>query len=282
VRALCCVFLFFTARLIRAEPGCGGVSEFPVQFREGLVWVEVNVQQHKEPLHFLLDSGASASVLNLSTARQLGLALGPQVTVLGVCAKLTGNWPVKISAKVGAVALPGEVLALDLSKLSRVCSNSVDGLIGADFFRDRVVQIDYQAQKVRLLETSPRGSRRQTLPLESRRCGLRVPVSINDGQRQWVRLDTGCATALQWVTTKISTDGCTSKLAVGLAEVPIPQTVTSVTLGGQRVDGVAAGLHRKAIFPGEAGLLGNGMLARFGVVTIDSKAGCVILGSPSQ
>jgi hypothetical protein len=41
---------------------------------------------------------------------------------------------------------------------------------------------------------------------------------------------------------------------------------------------VPTGLHRKAIFPGESGLLGNGVLAQFGVVTIDAKAGRLILG----
>jgi hypothetical protein len=36
--------------------------------------------------------------------------------------------------------------------------------------------------------------------------------------------------------------------------------------------------HPKAIFPGESGLLGNGLLAQFGVVTIDAKAGRLIPG----
>ena len=64
-------------------------------FREGLIWVEVNVPQSKEPLHFLLDSGASVSVLNLSTAQRLGLQLGPKVSVTAVATTLTGHWPVK-------------------------------------------------------------------------------------------------------------------------------------------------------------------------------------------
>src|SRR5262249_44731524 len=151
-------------------------------------------------------------VINVATARRLGLVLGPKATVRSVCTTLTGFWPVRLSAKAGGVELPSEFLGLDLSKLSQACSNSVDGLIGADFFRGRIVQIDYQAQKVRLLGSSLPASAAQTVPLEVRRCGFHVPITVNNGHRQWVRLDTGCATALQWVTTGVSTNRCTSRL----------------------------------------------------------------------
>jgi len=45
-------------------------------------------------------------------------------------------------------------------------SRSVDGLIGADFFRDRVVEIDYTAQKLRVLATSPPADATNAVPLE--------------------------------------------------------------------------------------------------------------------
>jgi hypothetical protein len=103
-------------------------------------------------------------------------------------------------------------------------------------------------------------------------------VNVNGGKRQWVRVDTGCATAFQWVTSKERAERCTSKLAVGLAELSIPQTMVGLRIGNHHLDTVPTGLHRKAIFPGESGLLGNGLLAQFGVVTIDARAGRLILG----
>lgn len=93
-----------------------------------------------------------------------------------------------------------------------------------------------------------------------------------------MRVDTGCATAFQWVTSKEPIERCASKLAVGLTEFSIPQTMTGVRLRKNYFDTVPTGLHRKAIFPGELGLLGNGLLAQFGVVTIDAKVGRLILG----
>ena len=273
-----CVILVFVGRLLLAETAASPVSELPIQFREGLLWAEVSVPQSNEPLHFLVDSGASASVVNLSTARRLGLKLGPKVTVTAVATTLTGHWPVKLSAQASGLELPDEYLALDLSKLSSACSRPVDGLIGADFFRGRIVEIDYAAHKLRVLDVAPSVEATNAVPLEARPCGFRVAVNVNGGRSQWVRVDTGCATAFQWVTSKERADRCTSKLAVGLAELSIPQTMTGLRIGNHQIDTVPTGLHSKAIFPGESGLLGNSLLAQFGVVIIDAKSGRLFLG----
>jgi hypothetical protein len=278
VRFWLSAILVISIRLLQAEPMASTSCELPIQFREGLLWMEVSVPQSKENLHFLVDSGASASVVNLGTARRLGLELGPKVSVTAVATTLTGRYPVKLSAKANQLELPGEYLALDLSKLSGACSRPVDGLVGADFFRDRVVEIDYTAQKLRLLGAAPSGAGITSVPLETRPCGFRVAVNVNGGKSQWVRVDTGCATSFQWVTSKERAERCTTTLAVGLAELSIPQTMTGVRIGNHYLDTVPTGLHRKAIFPGESGLLGNGLLATFGVIIIDAKAGHLILG----
>lgn len=274
-----CVMLSLAAQLLCGNPAVAAViDELPIEFREGLIWVEVNVPQSAEPLNFLLDTGASVSVVNLMTARRLDLKLGRKVPVTGVRATLQGFWPVPLSATASRIQLPANYLALDLSKLSSACSRSVDGLVGADFFRGRIVQIDYTSQKLRVFDTPPDDSGAGALPLDLRSCGIRLPVNVNGGKSQWMRLDTGCATAFQWVTSKVRADRCTSKLAVGLTELSIPQTVTAVRLGNHFLHAVPTGLHHKAIFPGESGLLGNGLLAGFGVITIDGKSARLFLG----
>jgi hypothetical protein len=178
------------------------------------------------------------------------------------------------------VQLPAEYLAVDLEKLSRSCQQPVDGLIGMDFFRGRVVQIDFESGKIRLLKHENGGKVTGSLPLELRPCGMRVPITINNHSNQWVRLDTGCATPLQWVTASVNTTQCAHRVAIGLAELSIPQTKATVGLGGYKFEDVETGLHESAIFPGEAGLLGDGLLSRFSSVTIDAKAGRLILGPP--
>jgi len=271
------------AAVISAKADPVGDVEIPVPFRDGLLSVEVNCTQSPQPLHFLLDTGAGVSVINLSTAKRMGLKLGRQVTVHSVQAVLTGYWQQHVSAKVGDVPLPSEYLAVDLEKLSGSCERPVDGLVGADFFRGRTVQIDFEAQNIRLLKSDKLRRADGALPLQLRSCGMRVPITVNGHKRQWVRLDTGCASALQWVTSDVNRAECIGqKMAIGLVEVSIPQTLTTVGLAENEFVKVPTGLHEKAIFPGESGLLGNGLLARFSAITIDAKAGRVFLRKRSS
>jgi hypothetical protein len=252
-------------------------SEFPFEFREGLLWVKVQIPESKKDLNFLLDSGAEASVVNLETARELGLRVGQPAQVRGVGVSMNAFWTTTSSAVADSVTLPNRLLALDLRKLSQSCSCRVDGLIGADFFAGHVVQIDFRESKIRLIDPSTEiiGERSA---LDVRRSGMRVKAEINGNRSKWFRLDTGCATALQWVTKDVNPKDCPSKVAVGLAEIGIPQTRTTVKIGCEILRNVETGLHNSAIFEGESGLIGNGLLRNFHTVTIDAVRGNLILG----
>lgn len=257
--------------------GAAVIQEFPFQLREGFIWVDVHAEGLAEPLHFLLDSGASVSVINLQTAKKLGLPLGKRVSVQAVGASAVGFWPEHCAATAGAVQLPGAYLAVDLSALSGSCECPVDGLIGMDFFRNRVVQIDFAVGKVRLLAAAPAFGNGDALPLKATRWAMRVPVKVNGGAAQWVRLDTGCASSLQWVTHSAGTDGNATRVAVALNKLTVGTTRSRVQLGAECFGDVGMDLHQEPVFAGEAGLLGNGLLSRFGSVTVDAKAGRLVL-----
>ncbi len=251
--------------------------EIPFEFREGLLWVKVTLLQSAETLNFLLDTGAGASVINRSTADRLKLKPGRATTVRGVATTFTGYRLQGIAVRANGVSLPSDYLAVDLARLSGSCERPVDGLLGADFFRGRVIQLDLLAQKLRILKAPQVSFSAETLPLELRPCGMIIPITVNGHKGQWVRLDTGCASALQWVSARLRPGDCKTQVAIGLAEVSIPQAQTTVEIGHQKFTEVPTGLHENAIFAGEAGLLGNGLLARFSSITIDTKARRLIL-----
>jgi hypothetical protein len=251
--------------------------EFPFQLRGGLIWVDVQAADSVEPLHFLLDSGASVSVINLETAKRMGLALGKRVEVQGVGASTEGFWPQHWVASAGAVQLPTQYLAVDLSSLTGSCECPVDGLIGMDIFRNRIVQIDFAAARVRLLAAAPTVGRGEVLPLKTTRWAMRVPVKVNGEDKQWVRLDTGCASGLHWVTAGAGTGGNATRVAVALSKLTVGTTRSRVQLGTECFGDVGTDLHQEPVFAGEAGLLGTGLLSQFGSVTVDAKAGRLIL-----
>jgi predicted aspartyl protease len=263
--------LMATARFAFGAPQ--PTVEIPLSYRDGMIWVRLATDRVTEPLNFLLDTGASASVLDRQTAGRLGLKLAGGVPVRGVGTQMTGSWTTPVTMRAGDVVLKQRFLAIDLQKLSRACEQPVDGLLGADFFRGRVVQIDYAAERLRLLSAAPG---RRALPLRIRREAMCVPIRVDGGAPQWVRLDTGCASALQWVTPRLSAACAANQISIGMTKTSAPVVETTVELGTERIESVPTGLHRRALFAGEAGLLGNGLLSRY-AVTIDAARGRVIL-----
>ena len=60
------------------------LGEIHSLYRDGLMWLKVDVTGKREPLNCLLDSGAGISVIDLRTARSLGVHLGNRQIVQGV------------------------------------------------------------------------------------------------------------------------------------------------------------------------------------------------------
>ncbi len=276
MRLIFSVALTLAGAFLREAAG-EAISEFPFQYREGMIWVQVRVPQSPNALSFLLDSGASVSAIDLGAAKRLGIKLGEPVSVRGVHATIGGFWPQRLSAQAGGVRLPRDYLAIDLAGLGKACGSELDGLLGADFFRQHIVQIDFSTKTVRLLKRGYSYAGGEVVPLETRRCGLRIRIRVNDNEPQWVRLDTGCATPLQWVTSSVDPKNCMPQMAVALTKLCIATTHVQVQIGSRKFASVSAGLHELPIFAGESGLLGNELLSRFQVVTVDSKAGHIIL-----
>jgi aspartyl protease len=252
-------------------------AEIPFELHGGLLWVQVEVPQSAGPLKFLVDSGASASVINLCTAKRLGLKLAQRVEVRGVGSTSGGFWPQRLLATANDVDLPKDYLAVDLAELSRACECGVDGLLGADFFRGRVVQLDFGERRLRLLGSSEVTGTASVLQAKVSRGMILAAVGIDGGKPQWMRVDTGCASALQRVVNNGKGTVTKPNASVGLVPLDIPSTTTTVKLGEFVFHSVPTGLHRQPIFPGESGLLGSGLLTRFERVTIDPKAGRLVL-----
>jgi hypothetical protein len=278
VRSCLCAVLVFAAVLFRAQAAPLGAVEFPFKFHDGFLWVEVTVPQSAEPLNFLFDSGASASVVNLKTAQRLKLPLGNPGAVRGVDATTTGFFPQRLMATADKIPLKKDYLAVDLSQLGRACRCCVDGLIGMDFFRGKVVQIDFAEHKIRLLKSTKGIEGKTVITLKMRPCGMEVPVQVNGGEPRFVRLDTGCASPLQWVTAGVQPKDCSQRPAIALSRFTVSETKSTVRLGNVEFQSVPTGIHAREIFAGEAGLIGNGILSGFKTVTIDTRRSQLILG----
>ena len=268
-------FLTLAIVLLGLGPA-SAATPIPCRYHAGLIWLKVAAAGKSEPLNFLLDSGAGASVLDLAAARRLGLRLGARQTVQGVEGQCAAFRIDGLAAEVAGIPIPRSMLAPDLRPVSAACGQRIDGLLGMDFFRERIVQIDYAAQKIRLLSRSELPvTGAQILPLVRRNDALCVAVAVDGNAPEWVRLDTGCSAAFEWVVSDAKRQRL--NLTSIAAAAGSPRFIhLPVTLGAERCANVTTGLHDRAMFAGESGLLGNGLLARF-VVTVDAAQSRLLL-----
>lgn len=252
------------------------LAQIPFQYRDGFLWLKVTAAGRSEPLNFLLDSGAASSVVSTEAARSLHLRLGMAQEVAGVYSRTAASRISHFEASVGGMALPQSVLALDLGAVSATCHQPIDGLVGADFFRGRVVQIDFAASCIRILNSSAPGRGATVLPMQMRNHAVCLPVSVADGASEWMRLDTGCDSSLEWAPGRAAQSGDARSTSVGLSNGGGQTIYTDVRLGDRSLHAVRTGKHNTQIFPGESGLVGNALLCKFRV-TVDSIHHQVIL-----
>src|SRR3984893_17070029 len=277
MRSLVCALL--ATLLLPLSAQSEAQREIHSHYHGGLIWLKVNVTGKSEPLNFLLDSGAGISAIDLQTARSLGVHLGNRQTVKGVNGQGFAYRVNDLQAVSGGIVLPKSVLAIDLRALSDCCDQPVDGILGVDFFRGRIVQIDFTDGKIRILEKcDPKVANCWVLPIKMCNDAFCVPVRVAGNPAQWMRLDTGCDAALEWVVSGTGKPR-TGRSSIGLSGVSVRHINTSVQLGKQCFNAVTTGVHREQIFPGEAGLLGNGLLSKFRL-TIDQPGNRVIFENP--
>ena len=264
--------VFFLPLSVRSEI----LNEIPFQFRDGLIWLTVRVTGQDKPLNFLLDSGAGVSAVDLQTARGLGLELANHQTIQGVNGQASAYRVNGFRAVSGGIVLTKSVLAVDLGPISSRCHQPVDGILGSDFFRGHIVQIDFSAGRIRLLKNCDLNlANCEILPIKICNDAFCVPVRVANKPARWTRLDTGCDTALEWVAGETERKRM-DQTSIGLSHRSVRYIDTSVQIGRQHFTPVKAGVHKEQIFPGEAGLLGNAFLSK-SRVTINEPRSRVIL-----
>jgi hypothetical protein len=250
-------------------------SKIPFQYRDGLIWVKVELAGKKEPLNFLLDSGASASVIDLKTAQTCKIHLEARQPVTGVNGPDIAYRVNGFKATMGGLPLPKSVLAIDLGNVSGVCDQHIDGILGFDFFRNRILRIDFSAGEVAFLkDCDPDPAKCDILPMKMSNGACCVPVRIGGNGEQWMRFDTGCDSALEWVPEGAQRKPLSGP-SIGLSSRFAHFASASARIGNDCFNSVSVGIHTKQIFPGEDGLLGNGLLSKF-CVTVDEPRKRVI------
>lgn len=124
----------------------------PFEFVTRHIMIKVRIN-NSDPLWFIFDTGDKVAIVDLGRAKSLGLNLQGEVNVGGAGAGTVKGAMVR-DASLNVVGVEGNpqpvVMAIPLDLLEPRFGHDIDGIIGADFIKQYVVEIDYPARVLRL------------------------------------------------------------------------------------------------------------------------------------
>jgi hypothetical protein len=279
-------FLSITACQVKNN----AITDLPFDFDGKIIFLKA-ISANSDTLCFILDSGFPNSVLNKSTADSLKLKYDNEQNekVAGGSANIALLDSIKIKlGKIDFVAKDVQVVSLD--GVAAVIGRKVDGIIGHDFFLTHVFSIDFEQNKIQILDT---------ISYKYHGSGTIVPITIEDGQpflemtifvdgkptKAKIKLDTGSADALGLNGSFVHSEHLFSQ-----EHSKLP--VMGQALGGKtknyitRADKLQIrdivlkdpylGFSEDTLRKGDAGTMGNELLRRFNII-FNYKAKQVIL-----
>jgi hypothetical protein len=276
--------------------GCGGQEVIvPAEVTNARVFVESRING-SAPLPFLLDTGASESVLNEDRLAELGLRGGSSGSAPVEGGAMETRVVPAVTLAVGDLTLPVRaVTALPLHGVEAGLGHRVYGILGSELFSVRVVTIDYGQRTVRLGSSAPDPKSAIPISLEE---STPIATASVDGVSGRFQIDTG--------------GGMTVVNAPFLAAHPtlVPKTIFQTSSGAIIPGASRGGVGRAGLLQIgtirierpivnysqntsgdridiDAGLIGGEVLSRF-TVTLDYRSGLLWLepntsfGSPFE
>jgi len=132
-------FLLGSTHLTQAK---NASTRFHFEYQNGVPYVQVISPQGRfRPMRFILDTGASPTIFNHLTASRLDVE---KFGRSGNCGDASAIYVRQVHATCGGISLKRVALSSDMIDISLGCGRWVDGLLGTDYFRDKIVTIDFK------------------------------------------------------------------------------------------------------------------------------------------
>jgi hypothetical protein len=266
--AVCCCLCGTNANAIQRIDTPRPLLSVPLIVEEDIPLVQVRING-SQPLWFILDTGASACVVDQGLAKQLNLRMEGQGKVAGVGAG-TQNITFAKNVVYGVDNIRLQVpdsYVIDLSGVVLPGGRKLDGLLGYDFIQQYVVVLDYEQGRMHLYEqkTFAYSGQGQKLLLELRNRVPYVKAKLHVAgqpsvERSWL-VDTGAADTFDDELLAQTTSPKREALGgIGLGE---PKKIILA-----RAERIELGRFTLRDVPGVTGgmKIGSGLLRRFTVI----------------
>ena len=145
--------------LVRGAPP-SPTATIPFVYDDGRVFVPVRLGHDTTQRWFILDTGAPETTVDVGTAARFGLATTDGGMVSGAGAhQMRSGRAAPIAVSVGGVPIAARFIEVDPidSLLFPYSGIHAPGLIGAQFFKEHVVELDFDAHVVRVYDPATYG-----------------------------------------------------------------------------------------------------------------------------
>jgi predicted aspartyl protease len=293
---LCCLLVTVFVSSAQAG-GKQQVVEVPFDFYKNEIILQVKVNG-KGPFNMMLDTGTDPSVVDLTTAKNLGLKLHPlgkPGTGGGTEVNLPYYTELPLVEVAGFTVKDVETLAIDLSKMSARLGKPLHGVLGHSVLNGQIVQIDYPNRVVRfysqpLFSKAANTPQRSVLSFRYADNVLLDDVFVN-GKKVVGNLDTGSNGAFNLTPAAVGYLGMEKEFDEAPVSTDVGYNgvsqnrqgkVNNVTVGGISVDAPAVIFFGKGTGRDKKpwGInIGNAFLKDF-VLTLDYRNKLVTLERP--
>jgi predicted aspartyl protease len=300
ISKLCLLVFGCCSNAFAQAPTRNDVIEVPFEFYRTSIIVQAKVNG-KGPFNMLLDTGVDPSVVDLNTAKGIGLivaSVGQQGTGSGTDINLGYETKLPLVELGGLTATNIEAEAVNLSKTSAALGKPIDGVLGYSLLKDRIVQIDYPKHVVRFYANSPATSKANqpntekftTLSFQYHDDILIDGVSV-DGKRIIANLDTGSNGGFQLTPAAVAEIGLEQEVSKARMSKSVgfngstenrEGKIKNVTVGGISVAEPNVVFYGKGTGRDDEGWgirIGNAFLKDF-TVTIDYQSHVITLERP--
>ncbi len=300
--AIVSILLLFGATGNAYAQSRSGPVEVPFEFVHNQIVVTVKIAG-KGPYSMLIDTDTDSSAIDLATAKELGLGVDSRsYAATGGGTHVQTVQPTRLpSVELGTILARDVVAgAIDLKKLSATLERPIHGVLGYSFLKDRIIQIDYPASKIRFFTESPyAGIQNQpntvnkiAMPFRYDNGVLIDSVFIN-GQKLKATLDTGSGGTFALTPDAVAILGLEDQAQDGAGEKSVGYNgeyesksgvLKSVRIGRLSLESAPASFwpagagHDKAKFQVN---IGNGFFKEY-LVTFDFRGKIVVFEQPED
>src|SRR5215207_5193157 len=128
------------------------VAQIPIELAGNEIFLRLRVNG-SEPLWFALDTGAGSTVVNTMAAEALGLKLEGSHQARGAGGNVPSAIVRGVRLDIGGARLDNlAVTTIALTSIENAMGHKMDGILGYEFFRRYVVELDYENLLVSVYE----------------------------------------------------------------------------------------------------------------------------------